>query len=250
MGESRIYLSFNNGETIFQLPVNPESIEIQESGSGKTYDIIGEGGVTDETRAGEINVIKSPRLREVSLSSLFPAVHYPFVVVTAQELRDPLYYVGKIREWMRTRRPIRFIYSHLEKGAVNFGDSKSIIADVNMPVSIEKFEWKEVAGAPGDIEYSLSLKEYVFYSARKITVVKSTKGEDVLAQETPARPDERSEPTTYEVLPNETLWHVAKKLNHEAPDYMKELQSLNEISDEQLLDYLPTGTQLQLPRSG
>lgn len=43
-------------------PVTPESIEFSDSGDGSTFNV---------SALGEINVIKSPKLREVSFSGIF-----------------------------------------------------------------------------------------------------------------------------------------------------------------------------------
>ena len=60
-----IWLSYNNQEEGFQIPVNPENIEISDGINSKTYDVAG---------LGEINVIKDQKLTEYSFSGFFPAV--------------------------------------------------------------------------------------------------------------------------------------------------------------------------------
>lgn len=138
-----IWLSFNNQQEGFQIPVNPESIEVKDATDGKTYDIL---------KLGEINVIKSPKLTEYEWSSFFPAQAYPFLATDL--VLEPKQYVDYINKWKGTKRPIRFIYT-------------SDIFDINEAVSIEEFQWKEVAGGEGDIEYTIRLKKYVFYAAKK-----------------------------------------------------------------------------------
>ncbi|WP_163853952.1 peptidoglycan-binding protein LysM [Paenibacillus elgii] len=250
-----IYLSFNNQAEGWRLPVNPESIEIKEEGQGKTYNIVGKGGGTEETRAGEINVIQSPKLREVSFSSFFPSAdsNYPFIVKGIRDLvdekkkhiNDPIYepmkYVRDIRRWMETKHPIRFMYIVRREGAGNkqFSDK-----DLNFPASIEKFDWKEVAGSPGDIEYSISLKEYVFYSARNIQPVVGDKGKTVLIQK-PDRPKERDIPETYALVKDDYLIKVALKFFNDS-SRAREIQKLNKIPDSKLR-YLPIGMLLKLP---
>jgi hypothetical protein len=238
-----IELSFNNKAEKFRIPVNPETIEIRESGNGKTYDIIGKGGSTEETRAGEINVIKNPKLREVSFSSIFPAQHYPFVV--SSNLLQPMEYVAFIRKWMATKRPIRFVYAGAyAQYSMQASDNK--ILDISMPASIEKFEWREVAGSPGDIEYNLSLKEYVFYSARRVTVSTNTAGETVLIQQPPDRPDERIRPETYKLQAGDTLIHVAMKFYNGDSTRWSDIQKYNGLTDAQLKS-LPIGLDIRLP---
>ncbi|HEU4964401.1 MAG TPA: LysM peptidoglycan-binding domain-containing protein [Bacilli bacterium] len=230
MDEYAIWLSFNNEEKKFRLPVNPESIELKEAGTGSSYEVSG---------LGEINVIKNPKLTGYRFDSLFPAQHYPFIV--GDELHPPLYYINLIKEWMGTRRPIRFKFT---------GSSFNI----NEAVSIESFDWKEVAGSPGDIEYALELKQYVFYKAQKAVPVaqKATSSstsadasKPVLAKQNPPRPDERQQPKTYTLVAGDTLWAVAQKFLGNGARY-KEIQKLNQITDAEVTR-LPVGKVIKLP---
>jgi hypothetical protein len=238
-----IQLSYNNLEDRFLIPVLPESIEVKEEGQGKTYNIIGKGGRTEETRAGEINVIKSPKLREVSFSSLFPAQWAPYVYVKPDVLKKPFEYIDLIRKWMATKRPIRFI-------CVGGRFQVDFNADLNFPASIESFEWKEVAGSPGDIEYTIHLKEYVFYAARQLVPITNAAGEEVLTPKSPVRPDERIRPETYTLVPGDTLIKVAMKFYQKDgfPDSSryKDIQELNGISDYESTRLMP-GRVIKLP---
>jgi len=221
-----VQLSYNNEEEKIHLPINPESIEVGEAGKGKVYDI---------ASIGEINVIKDRSLTEYSFKSLFPARWYPFVTVDSPLL--PMQYIKMIEKWMTTKRPIRFIFT-------------SDTYDINTAASIESFQWKEVAGSGGDIEYTLSLKKYVFYGARRLTIVSSTEvapdqeEEVVVAPEPPERPNDREEPTTYTLVSGDNLWKVAKAQLGDG-DRWKEIQTLNDISDAEL-KALPTGKVLKL----
>jgi len=224
-----IELSFNNKEESFEAPVLPGAIEISDGGNGKTYDAAG---------LGEINVIKSPKLQEYSFSSLFPNQRYPFV--TVDTLLSPVQYVQYLLRWMKTKRPIRFIF-------------ESDAYRINTPASIESFEWKEVAGSGGDIEYTLKLKRYVFYAAQRVVAVDAgTSGnadEPQLIQKEPVpRPNDRQPPQTYTLVPVDSLWRVAQ-LQFGNGSRWKEIQQLNDIADDQL-ERLPIGLVLRLPSSG
>lgn len=216
-----IQLSFNNKQELIDLPVLPGAIEIGDGGKGKSYDIM---------KLGEINVIKDPKLSEYTFSSIFPVQRYPFVA--SDRLLGPAEYVEFIIKWMKTKRPIRF----------NFvGDTFNI----NTPASIEGFQWKEVAGSGGDIEYSLKLKRYVFYSAQRVQVVQTAVAGAILSREAPARPDDRQPAQTYTLVSGDTLWKVARsKLGNGAR--WPEIQRLNNITDAQIKS-LQIGMVLKLP---
>ncbi|MFX3636266.1 MAG: LysM peptidoglycan-binding domain-containing protein [Candidatus Pristimantibacillus sp.] len=215
--EYTIWLSYNDQKTTFILPVNPPEIQISEGGGGKSYEVSG---------LGEINVIQSPKLTEISFESFFPATDYSFVV-RSEELLAPVVYVQIITDWMERKLPIRFVFT-----GASF--------DLNIPVSIEKFEWKEVAGS-GDIEYSLAFKKYVFYGARPVKLEKD-KGQTQNSE----RPSDKSKATTYKLVKGDTLIKVARKqLGKESR--WREIQKLNAIPDSQLKK-LQIGMVLKLPR--
>lgn len=219
----RVYgveLSFNNKDEVLILPVNPQSIDVSESGQGKTYDVVG---------IGEVNVIKNRKLTDYSLSSIFPAQKYPFVV--GDELLYPVEYIKMIEKWMTTKRPIRFIF-------------KSNTFDINTAASIESFDWKEVAGSGGDIEYTLQLKKYVFYEAKRI-VQATGSGKVVQKKQKAARPNETQQPKTYTMVAGDSLWKVAQMKLGDGTRY-KEIQKLNNIKDSDF-KRLPIGKVLKLP---
>lgn len=216
-------LSFNLENGGFRIPVNPGSIDINEGGSSKTYHVAG---------LGEINIIQNPKLAEISFDSLFPANSYPFVV---GELRSPFDYIEQIEKWMKLMKPIRFVFA-------------GSTFEINELVSIEKFTWKEVGGAIGDVEYSISLKKYVPYAAKKVvedTTRNIGKAGQVLSVETPPRPDEREQPKTYTLVKGDNLWKVAQKFLGNGAKY-KEIQKLNNITNAQL-KRLPIGMIVKLP---
>ncbi|WP_018306350.1 LysM peptidoglycan-binding domain-containing protein [Desulfitobacterium hafniense] len=219
-----IELSFNNREESFELPVMPGSLEASESSSNKTYDIIA---------LGEINVIKAPKLSGYGFSSIFPARRYPFV--TVQGLLQPIDYVKLIIKWMESKRPIRFVFT-------------SDRFDINTLASIESFDWKEVAGGGGDIEYSIKLKKYVSYAAKKetkLTLLATVASNTALPPPTPARPNETKPPKTYTLVAGDTLWAVAQKHLGNGARW-PEIQKLNGITDAEI-KRLQIGRVLKLP---
>ncbi|SCY93220.1 LysM peptidoglycan-binding domain-containing protein [Alkaliphilus peptidifermentans] len=218
-----IWLSYNNQQEGFQIPINPSSIEISDGGKGTTYDVAG---------LGEINVIKDIKLTEYSFKSIFPAQEYPFIATNL--LLKPEGYIDYITKWMKTKKPIRFIFT---------GDS----FDINEAVSIEDFNWKEEAGGGGDIEYSIKLKKYIFHSPKKVVVVPSTSDNNdvTVKKEPPVRKDDREAPKTYTMIAGDTLWSVAKKILGDGGRW-KELQRLNNITDSEV-KRLSIGKVLKLP---
>ncbi len=251
MEEYGIFLNFNDFKESFRLPVNPETLEIKESGDGKSYTIID---------LGEINTIAYPKLTEITIESIFPAQRYPFVLVPDGGLRKPFEYVELIKKWMTSRRPIRFVFSgvrYLDNAKedkdkqlskvqdwikeAKESEDQSFINDfaINMAMSIESFAWKLSAGTSGDIEYTLSLKKYVFYQA---VAVKVDKGEVKAEQK---RANEKTKPSTYTLKAGDNLWSIAQKILGDGAKY-KAIQKLNGIADSELKK-LPIGKVIKLP---
>ncbi|MEJ3717119.1 LysM peptidoglycan-binding domain-containing protein [Paenibacillus polymyxa] len=235
MEEHGIFLSYNNQEEAFRIPVNPEELSIKEAGDGSTYKIVG---------GDEINAIQSRKLTEISFSSFLPGQLYPFV--NGDELLPIPEYIALITKWMDTKRPIRFIYS-----AISFdpGAQKSPqeIA-INMPVTIEEFEWKPVAGT-SDIEYTITFKKYIFYNAVqakvKQTTTKTGAKKTTTTKAKAKRPNEKVKPKTVKVKAGDTLWIIAKKNLGDGSRY-KEIQILNKITNAQA-KRLKVGQVLRLP---
>jgi len=220
-----IYLSVNDGEEGFRIPVNPPEIEIKGQGQGNTFNII---------KLGEINVIKEPKLTEISFESFFPAQRYPFVV--GEELLEPLNYVEMIDEWRSQKKVVRLIVTD---GTV----------DINMLVSIEDFTWREVAGAVGDIEYEMTLKQYRPYGPKLVQIKTQTQNDQpvAVAAKKETRPQTKPQPRVHVLKRGETLWVLAQKYLGSGTRW-REIANLNGIKDSQVRR-LPVGMQIKIPTS-
>lgn len=218
--EYGIWLSWNNQKEAIELPVLPSEIGSSVSGDGSGTEVLG---------LGKINIIKDRQLAEYTIESIFPAYDYdyPFVSKSITLRFEPRVYIDYLMKWMETKSPIRFVYV----GAT---------VDINAAVSIESFEWKEVAGSPGDIQYVLKLKEYQFYAARKVVITSNGQ------TKAPAkREDTRVPSKTYTLKKGDSLWSVAQSQLGNGARW-KEIQKLNQISDADL-KRLPIGKVLKLP---
>lgn len=218
-----LYLSYNNQEDVFEFPVLPADLGPKRSGDGEGYEVYG---------LGKINAIKAPELAELTIKSRFPASWAPYLNVSVEELHEPSYYLNKIDKWWKTKRPVRLNY---------FGDS----VDINMAVSIESFEWQEVAGAPGDIEFTLDLKEYRFYAAKKVQVKTSSSGTKTVQKQASSRSSDKVTPKTYTVVSGDSLWKIAKKVLGDGSRWT-EIQTLNSLTAAQVKN-LKVGQKLKIP---
>ncbi|MCM3748029.1 LysM peptidoglycan-binding domain-containing protein [Paenibacillus pasadenensis] len=219
-----IRLEFNSGAEGWELPVLPEKLSIRRSGAGKSYSIIG---------AGNISTIEKPELAEIDFESFFPV--HPKLFNEQAGSKTPAEYVADINRWMKSGYPIRFIYG----GSGEDGRRGAI----RLPMTITSFERWEQAGSPGDVYFSLKLKEYVFYAPVKIRVA----GKDGKMVAEPAkRADLRVPPKTYKVVKGDTLIRISMKLYDGDSGRWREIQKLNGLSDADL-KRLQIGQLLKVP---
>lgn len=227
----KIYLGINDGEEGFLIPVLPESITFDEGGNNKTYEII---------NLGEVNTINLPKLTEISFESYFPLNYGPYVSVSSEQLFSPSFYIAKIREWREKKQKIRFIFvgSPLE---------------INDLFTVENLKLVENGGEVGDIYYSIELKRYKKYAAKKVVIVNADdntnkenykNGETTVIKESETpRAEDKAEVKTHTVAPGDTLWGISKKYLGDGNRYM-EIANLNGISNP---DLIIDGQVLQIP---
>lgn len=223
----KMYLGINDGEEGFILPVLPEKIEIDEGGDNKTYNIV---------NLGEVNVINLPKLTKVSFGSYFPLNNGPYV--STEKLFTPSFYVKKIQEWRKKCNKVRFIFTG---GQLDFVFNTSL--EVNNVFSIENFKYEENGGEVGDIYYTLELKKYKNYAAKKVDMKKSTSGIAAVISKADTRESNPHKPETYTVIEDDTLWHISKKYLGDGNRY-GEIAALNNISNP---DRIYVGQVLNIP---
>lgn len=210
MDLAKIYLSFNNQAEAFEFPVLPEEVEIKESGNNKSHILQNIGEIT------VINRIKAPTLK---LESFFPINSGPYV--TSKYLLKPNEYIEKIKRWRDTGKPVRLVIT---------GTSVYL----SWACTIEDFSYKEKAGAVGDIEYTISFKEYRWFKVKKVEIVSDSKTSQPAIAKMEQRPVEKEIPKTYTVQTGDTLCSISKKCLGDSGKY-KEIAQKNHIANPNLI---------------
>ncbi|WP_102271309.1 LysM peptidoglycan-binding domain-containing protein [Cytobacillus massiliigabonensis] len=132
------WLSYNNGAEKLRLPVNPATLNVKSPFENTDISI---------THFGEYTVIGERGAAEFSFESFFPK-HYNETYCEYASFPMPSECIRTIENWRDKRKPLRFIVTG---------------SNVNYAVTIRDFSYEvQRAGSPGDIYYSLSLKEYRF----------------------------------------------------------------------------------------
>lgn len=215
-----IYLSIKNNAEGFRLPINPEKVDVSVAGDGEEFSI---------AKLGKINIPKDIELETYSLESYFPL--HPTHYLTMPH-RAPQYYIDALKRWQKEKIPVRYIY-------VNGSFT------INEAVTIESFDYEESDGS-GDVYFNLSFKKYVFFSPKKMTVVKKATVNPVVVKKTvPPRQNTNPPPQTYSLVKGDSLWKVAQKYTGKGSNYPA-LATLNGIKPSQYRK-LPIGLKLKIP---
>ena len=173
--EIQVYIEeASNKDESIQLPVVPASFNIEDGQNNVVVNI---------NNRGEANLPGKKALRELTLTAFFPNQDYSFLV--CERLSDPYEYI----DWLRARK---------NKGTV----MRVIItgADINFMCLIESLEYGE-DDASGDVNYTISLKEYVNLAATEKKKSSST-----------TKRIGKSAAQAYVVKKGDTLKKIAKKV--------------------------------------
>lgn len=179
----QMWLTFNGEKEKIRLPVLPEKFKITMGTKDQSVDVAG---------LGEILVAQSRPATEFSFSSFFPAAAFPGIAVSY--VTKPTTLKDKIVEWKNSTKPVHLIVTGL---------------GVDVYCRITKFIPSEAGGDVGTINYDITLKEYREPKVRQVKV--EVKTQTATVQNTPARTDNTTQPTTYTVKKGDCLWNIAKK---------------------------------------
>lgn len=229
-----ITLTYDKWKTL-KVPINPEVLKKVIPSSSETVNIVG---------LGEVSVPQTPKLAEMTIDSFF-----------WQELSTlvpPALYVNWLEEWQKSKKPAFMVVTRF-----NF----------SMWVTCENFEHWINAGEEEDVYYTLSLKEYRHYGAKKIkgstnrklitainnvmNAVGKFAGYTVCVDiPRPSRVSNKEVINNpYTVQKNDTVTSITKKITGSDENW-KELYIENkEIIGDSLRDGLVVGTKLTLPES-
>ena len=197
---------FKDGSNVLTFPITPGELNITVGSNNKVVTLINEG---------DINILKSPALVEVSFDARFPMRKYPYS-------RTPYSfqtYFDKFKELKENRKSFRFIVARTtESGKPTW--------DTNLLVALESIDLKESADQGDDVIISFKLKQYKEYGIQRIILNNSSSNStsnttsNVTSNTTSTAEKENNrsndnEPAqdnkTYTVQNGDTLWAIAKK---------------------------------------
>ena len=134
------------------LPVTPGKLSVKIENKNKTVTLIDRG---------EINLLKSPGLSEISFDILLPSQAYPFA---NESVMPPRYYLSLLESYKSEKKPFQLVVTRdAESGVPLHGTS--------LRVSVEDYEQKEDAEEYGtDICVTVNLKQYKEYGTKTVVI--------------------------------------------------------------------------------
>ncbi|WP_131009212.1 LysM peptidoglycan-binding domain-containing protein [Clostridioides difficile] len=179
-----------------QLPITPGKLEIKTTNKNKTVDLINDG---------EVNILKTPGLSEISFEAEFTHNKLPFC---RGQFRDVQFFLSKLELLKTDCKPFQFIVSREMGGKVLF--------NTNIKVSLEEYAISEDAENGSDTKVAIKLKQYRDYSTKKLVLAppKNETGRPSVKIE-PKRVDSvnatNTKTKTYTVKAGDSLWSICQK---------------------------------------
>jgi len=179
-----------------RLPVAPPELQVKIKNQNRTITLINDG---------EVNILKTAGLTEISFDACIPQVRYPWASYPGG-FKSADYFLDKFEQLKASQEP--FLFSCLR----TLPNGRHLF-DTDMMVSLEDYQIKESAADGFDLTVSVNLKQYREYGTKIVEVTEpSAPGEPQIARVIQARPaGSPPRPDTYTVASGDTLWNIAKK---------------------------------------
>lgn len=194
-------------------PVTPSKIQTKIKNQNKTMNLMNDG---------EVNILKSPGLTEISFDLLLPNVKYPFATYKSGFV-DAKVFLDELEKMKVEKKTFQF------KVIRKFPSGKMLF-DTDMKVSLEDYTIKEDVKQGFDIVVTIKLKQFRNYGTKILKVVSSadtateTTTNTTVSQETVRETENSPAPSgdsvkTHTVEKGDTLWNIAKKYYGDGKKY-------------------------------
>ncbi|WP_102274102.1 LysM peptidoglycan-binding domain-containing protein [Cytobacillus massiliigabonensis] len=203
-----------------QLPVAPSKLSTKIRNKNKTITLINEG---------EVNMLKTAGLTELSFDVLLPNVKYPFAVYP-NGYQPATFFLEKFEKFKTDKQPFQFIVTRSKPN----GD---LLFDTNLKVTLEEYEIIEDAEEGFDITVRIELKQYRDYGTKKLVIKTNTSGSQTTKKvtTTKTRPTSKTPPKTYTVKSGDSLWAICKKVLGDGSK-VDEIAKLNGIKNPNMIN--------------
>ena len=186
---------FKDGGEVLTFPITPDELSIQVGSKNKVITLISEG---------EINILKSPSLIEVSFNARFPMRQYPY----ARKFVDFESYWNKFKELKEKKKSFRFIVARATPNGTRTWDT-------NLLMALEDVSLKESADEGDDVIISFKLKQFKEYGVKNISTTSSTSTSETSRSNDNKLQNRR----VYTIKSGDCLWSIAKQLYGDGAKY-------------------------------
>ena len=224
---------FDDGNTTYRLPTNPEEIEVSSTQAVQKYEIL---------KLGQIAVPTHMELMQYSFECEFPLKQYSYVEmndgnqgikssgiasVNTEEKENQIllgnwdsnpkfltsgFYINLFSDWRKKMVPVRFIAGRVFDNERVYNDS------INTKVLMEDLTITEKAGEEGDKYISFKLLEYRDFSKKTPDDVNPKTGKTQKITSDGKNPKSKG---TYVVQSGDCLWAISKKYYGDGSKYTK-----------------------------
>lgn len=176
-----------------QIPIPPSKMQLKIGSKNQTMSLI---------NGGEINILKTPGLAEVSFDLLLPNVRYPF----AQYIfgyRPAEYFLSHFNRLKTQSKPFQLIICRMTP-------RYEFLFDTNLTVALEDYEITEDAHNGFDVMVSIKLKQYKPYATKTLTFKEKADGKKTATAQKMRRIS-REIVKAYKVATGQmSLWEICK----------------------------------------
>jgi LysM repeat protein len=197
------------------MPVTPGKISMKIKNRNKTIDLINEG---------EVNMLRSPGLTDISMELQLPSNKYSWA--TYDNGYKPAHKYLAIFEKLKTgKKSFPLVIARSNFGGVGLHGTSIV-------VTLEDYDIADNVEEGIDTIVSLNFKQFVSYGTKKLVVKKkkatasSKKKTKAKKKSTNTRATKKSKATTYTVKKGDCLWNISKKFLNNGGRW-KEIYNLN-----------------------
>lgn len=197
-GEAMSYDFYING-TLF--PVSPEKLTIKHNGQNKTVTLINDG---------EVNMIKTEGLQDISGDFLLPNVQYPFARYL-DGFHRAKYYTDILQHLMDEKKTFQFIVARALPGG-------TALDSTNIKCTLEEWSPVEQSKDGFDVTVSVKLKQYREYGTKtfQVNVAKHSMSR---SGSTRSGKSTGGGGKTYTVKKGDCLWKISRQFYGKGSSY-------------------------------
>lgn len=203
------------------LPVPPAKMNVKVNNKNKTINLINEG---------EVNIIKTQGLTEISFDARLPNQNYPFAdydtsfssSLTSQltgnnfSFKKADYFLDNFETSKLSNLPVRLIITRMRNWQLLF--------DTNMLVTLEDYGIDEDADNGFDLVVPLRFKQYRPYGTKECEVTTDDNGVQHISVKETRPAYDKTVPNAYKIRNEQSMWEVCKRVSGGSLDWREVMQ--------------------------